>query len=159
MSGHLTPCVPLQLARRGRGTSRVLTTSFRTARTDKDWKAVEDIIDARLCAYVAQLWERGPAPEWVVTGEGTWRNGYVVIPSGSRAAGDQRLHLSHPRLDFWVDVRHRRLEGRWLATADLGKERPDVGSAGSRVEAIHAALRSLGEPYASDMAASARPGG
>lgn len=56
-----------------------------SARTLVEWKAVEDIIDARLCAYVAQLWDREGDLDWVVTGEGTRRDGYVVIPSGVRA--------------------------------------------------------------------------
>jgi predicted RNase H-like nuclease len=56
-----------------------------TARTADQWKAVEDIIDARLCAYVAQLWDLEGTADWIVTGEGTWRDGYVIIPE--RATG------------------------------------------------------------------------
>jgi predicted RNase H-like nuclease len=59
-----------------------------SARTGRDWKAVEDILDARLCAYVALLWDRQPNDAWVVTGDATWRDGYVVIPALARwAAG------------------------------------------------------------------------
>lgn len=51
------------------------------ARTLRDWKGIEDIIDARLCAYAALLWDRTRSPTWVVTGPGeTWAEGYVVIP-------------------------------------------------------------------------------
>jgi hypothetical protein len=33
----------------------------------------------------------------------------------------------NPELAFWVDVRVRGLDGRWLAVADLADE-PDVGT-------------------------------
>jgi hypothetical protein len=39
--------------------------------------------------------------------------------------------------------------------ADLGEDRPDVGSGGTRRHAISAALKALGEPFAVDMAESA----
>ena len=29
------------------------------------------------------------------------------------------LRLTHPAIDFWVDVRLRRVGGAWLAVADL----------------------------------------
>jgi predicted RNase H-like nuclease len=58
----------------------VLASRLATARTARDWKAVEDIIDARLCAYVALAWDRLGTPEWVVTGAGGWQDGYIVIP-------------------------------------------------------------------------------
>jgi predicted RNase H-like nuclease len=51
-----------------------------SARTAREWKSVEDILDARLCAYVALLWGRDPRTEWIVTGDGTWTTGYVVVP-------------------------------------------------------------------------------
>lgn len=76
------------------------------------WKPIEDIIDARPCTLVAELWDRESTPDRVVTGEGTWLEGYVVIPSGSRAVGAQYLQLSHPGLDFGIDIRLRRVEGR-----------------------------------------------
>jgi predicted RNase H-like nuclease len=52
-----------------------------SASTLRVWKAVEDVIDARLCAYVAMLWSLQGSEEWVVTGEGTWRDGYVIVPN------------------------------------------------------------------------------
>jgi predicted RNase H-like nuclease len=51
------------------------------ARTLRDWKAIEDLLDARLCARLALLWDRTRACDWVVTGPGaSWRAGYVVVP-------------------------------------------------------------------------------
>ena len=50
------------------------------ASTARDWKAIEDMIDARVCAYVAMLWGRNAAVEWIVTGPGSWQDGYVVVP-------------------------------------------------------------------------------
>ncbi len=52
------------------------------ARSGRDWKAVEDIVDARLCAYVALLWElrRGSL---VIGRESSWQAGYVVVPDES----------------------------------------------------------------------------
>jgi hypothetical protein len=66
---------------------------------------------------------------------------------------DQRL--THPRLDFWVDVTVHERDGRYMATADLGEDSRDVGVGDTPQEAVKEALRSLGEPYASEMANSA----
>lgn len=38
----------------------------------------------------------------------------------------QTLLLTDPDLDFWVDVRLREFDGRWLAVADISPM-PDVG--------------------------------
>ena len=65
----------------------------------------------------------------------------------------QYLQLSHPGLDFGIDIRLRRVEGRWLATADLGDDRSPVGSGASRRQAIRSALSPLGQPHATGMAA------
>jgi hypothetical protein len=65
------------------------------------------------------------------------------------------LRLTYPRLDFYVDVRLTPFAGRWLATADLAEDRPDVGSGDTPREAVRNALRVLGEPYSSEMAAGA----
>jgi predicted RNase H-like nuclease len=70
---------------RARAVDRISELTLR-ARTARDWKAVEDITDARLCAYVAQLWGRKLDPDWIVTGNGTWQDGYVIVPS-IRASG------------------------------------------------------------------------
>jgi hypothetical protein len=40
-----------------------------------------------------------------------------------------------------------------MATADLAEDSRDVGVGDTPQEAVRAALRSLGEPYASEMAA------
>jgi hypothetical protein len=65
----------------------------------------------------------------------------------------KHLHLTHPKLDFWVTVELWERDGRYMATADLGEDSRDVGVGDTPQEAVWAALRSLGEPYASEMAA------
>jgi len=65
----------------------------------------------------------------------------------------RHLHLSHPRLDFWVTVEIHERDGRFMATADLGENSRDVGVGDTAEEAVRAALQALGEPYASEMAA------
>ena len=69
-------------------------------------------------------------------------------------ASQAHLHLTHPGLPFWVDVRLREFDGRWLAVAMLADE-PDIGTGEDPREALHAALAALGEPYAAEMAAAA----
>ena len=64
----------------------------------------------------------------------------------------QHLHLTHPRLDFWVAVEIHERDGRFMATADLAEGSRDVGVGDTPQEAVRAALGSLGEPYASEMA-------
>jgi predicted RNase H-like nuclease len=54
------------------------------SRSARQWKAVEDVVDARLCAYVALLWARVGESGWVIVGDGSWRTGYVVIPALGR---------------------------------------------------------------------------
>jgi len=63
------------------------------------------------------------------------------------------LRLIHPDLDFWVDVTVHKRDGRYMATADLGEDSRDVGVGDTAQEAVRAALRCQGEPYASEMAA------
>ena len=48
-------------------------------------------------------------------------------------------------------------EGRRLATATLADE-PDLGTGSEPREPLHRAFEALGEPYASEMAQSARLG-
>jgi hypothetical protein len=38
----------------------------------------------------------------------------------------RQVRLTHPALSFWIDVRLREFDGRWLAVADLADE-PGVG--------------------------------
>lgn len=54
----------------------------------------------------------------------------------------QHLRLTHPALDFWIDVRLREFDGRWLAVADLA-DTPQVGSGDTPAEALGGALASL----------------
>ena len=67
-------------------------------------------------------------------------------------AGEAKLRLTHPGLDFYVDVTVHERDGRYMATADLGEDSRDVGVGDTAQEAVRAALRSLGEPYASEVA-------
>jgi hypothetical protein len=64
------------------------------------------------------------------------------------------LRLCHPDLAFHVDVTLTEKDGRWLAVAMLADE-PDIGTGSDPRSALHAALEALGEPYASDLTASA----
>ena len=65
------------------------------------------------------------------------------------------LRLRHPDLLFHIDATLTEHHGRWLATAMLADE-PDVGTGSEPREALRAALAALGEPYASELAASAQ---
>ncbi len=65
----------------------------------------------------------------------------------------RHLHLTHPNLDLWVTVEVWERNGRYMATADLGEDSRDVGVGDTPQEAVQAALGSLGEPYANEMAA------
>ena len=66
----------------------------------------------------------------------------------------QHLRLTHPRLDFWIDLRLRNLDGRWPAVADLA-DQPDVGPGRDLTEALREALMALGPRLASEPAANA----
>ena len=50
-----------------------------------------------------------------------------------------------------VEIHER--DGRYMATADLSEDSRDVGVGDTPQEAMRATLRSLGELYASEMAA------
>jgi hypothetical protein len=69
----------------------------------------------------------------------------------------QHLHLTHPSLDFWVTVEIHERSGRYMATADLGEDSRGVGVGDTPQEAVRAALHSLGELYASQMAEGVNP--
>ena len=58
-------------------------------------------------------------------------------------------------LNPFVTVEIHERDGRYMATADLGEDSRDVGAGDTPEEAVKEALRSLGEPYASEMANSA----
>jgi hypothetical protein len=66
----------------------------------------------------------------------------------------KRLRLTHRDLDFHVDVTVHECDGRFMATAESGEDSRDVGVGDAPQEAVRAALRSLGEPYASEMTGS-----
>ena len=55
----------------------------------------------------------------------------------------QRLRLTHPALDFWIEVRLREFDGRWLVVADLAGT-PEVGSGETPAEALRDALAPFG---------------
>lgn len=61
------------------------------------------------------------------------------------------LRLRHASLDFYVDVRLMERDGRWLAVADLA-DQPGIGTGDNPRTAVAAALASLGELYAGEMA-------
>ena len=54
----------------------------------------------------------------------------------------RQLRLTHPSVDFWIDVRLRQLNGRWLAVADLADE-PDIGLGIEPTDALWQALASF----------------
>ena len=68
------------------------------------------------------------------------------------------LRLTHPRLHFYVDVTVHERGGRFMATADLAEDSRDLGVGETPQEAVRVALRSLGEPYATEMAEAALDG-
>lgn len=55
-------------------------------------------------------------------------------------------------LDFYVDVRLRSFDGRWLAVADIGGEH-EVGLGSSPREALTASLASLGAAATAELLA------
>ena len=69
------------------------------------------------------------------------------------------FRLIHPELGFYVDVTVHERDGRYMATTDLGEDSRDVGVGETAQEAARAALRSLGEPHATEMAATVEPRG
>lgn len=66
----------------------------------------------------------------------------------------RQVRLIHPDLDFHVDVTVHERDERYMVTADLGEDSRGVGAGDTPQEAVKEALRSLGEPYASEMADS-----
>ena len=54
-----------------------------------------------------------------------------------------QFRLSAPSLDFYVDVRLRQFDGRWLAVAEISSE-PEIGLGSTAREALAASLSSLG---------------
>lgn len=54
-----------------------------------------------------------------------------------------KIRVGAPRLNFYVNVRVRSFDGRWLAVADIGGD-PEIGLGGTGREALAASLSSLG---------------
>ncbi len=67
----------------------------------------------------------------------------------------QQFRLSHPALDFWIDVRMRELNGRWLAVADLAGT-PEVGVGETAEEALGGALTAFGPGLVEEPVAHAK---
>jgi hypothetical protein len=64
------------------------------------------------------------------------------------------LRLTHPAIDFWVDVRLFRAEDRWIAVADLAST-PEIAVASRSDLAVLLALWPLGPALARRMATRA----
>jgi hypothetical protein len=56
-----------------------------------------------------------------------------------------QFQLTAPSLDFYVAVRLRQFDRRWLAVADIAGE-PEVGLGNTAHQALTAALSSFGTP-------------
>lgn len=67
----------------------------------------------------------------------------------------QRMRLTHPTLDFWIDVRLRQFDGRWLAVADLAGT-PELGTGGNPEQALRGALAPFGPKLRDGLIARAR---
>lgn len=67
----------------------------------------------------------------------------------------RHLRLTHPDLDFWIDVRLRDFGGRWLAVADLANT-PEMGMGDVPEEALRGALAPFGPHLRERLIASAR---
>jgi hypothetical protein len=63
-----------------------------------------------------------------------------------------QFRLSAPSLDFYVDVRLRQFDGRWLAVAEIAGE-PEIGLGHTAHQALAAALSSLGPPAVTELMA------
>jgi len=62
------------------------------------------------------------------------------------------LRLTHPGLDFWIDVRFLELDGRWLAVADLAGS-PEIAVSTEQDLALLFALWPLGPAVATRLVA------
>ena len=64
---------------------------------------------------------------------------------------ESSLRLTHPSLEFWVNVDVQEKDGVWKAVAHLAGEE-DVGVGASPRAAVRRSLASLGERLAREMA-------
>lgn len=67
----------------------------------------------------------------------------------------RELRLTHPDLDFWIEVRVRDFGGRWLAVADLAGQ-PEVGVGETVDAALNGALNAFEVPLRTDLRESAK---
>ena len=66
----------------------------------------------------------------------------------------KHLRLTHPRLDFYVVVRLREFDDRWLAVADLA-DTPEIGTGDTPEEALRNALAPFGSDVAEQLVTNA----
>lgn len=67
----------------------------------------------------------------------------------------RELRLTHPDLDFWIDLRVRDFGGRWLVVADLAGQ-PEVGVGETVDAALDGALDAFDAPLRRDLRTSAK---
>jgi hypothetical protein len=72
------------------------------------------------------------------------------VPQTSFVRANFRLTTTD--LDFWVDVRLRSVDDRWIAVAEISGDH-EIGLGGSAPEALGSALASLGEEAAAALLA------
>jgi hypothetical protein len=75
-----------------------------------------------------------------------------VIDGHTRSS--YKLRLTHPAIDFWVDVRMESFGPRWLAVADLAST-PEIGVGWRPDLAVLMALWPLGASVARQLATEA----
>jgi len=63
-----------------------------------------------------------------------------------RAFAVTSMRLTHPGLDFYVDVTGHERDGRHMAAADLAEDSRDIDVGDTPQAAVRAELRLLGEP-------------
>jgi hypothetical protein len=61
-----------------------------------------------------------------------------------------QVRVTHPSVDFWVDVRLREFDGRWIAVADLADE-PELGLGDAPEKALDGAFAVLGSRLAAEL--------
>jgi hypothetical protein len=67
---------------------------------------------------------------------------YMTTQAAAKLAGVQ-FRLKSPSLDFYVDLRLRHFDGRWMAVADIAGDK-EMGLGRTARDALVASLASLG---------------